>query len=38
LVWKNLKMKKIDFKKKLKSLYGASDKKIEMVDVPAMSF
>lgn len=31
-------MKKIDFKKQLKSLYKASAKKVEIVDVPAMNF
>ncbi|TVQ28302.1 MAG: hypothetical protein EA383_00845 [Spirochaetaceae bacterium] len=31
-------MKKIDYKKQLKHLYGASAKKVEVVDVPRMNF
>lgn len=31
-------MKKIDFKKELKHLYGASAKKVEVVEVPEMNF
>lgn len=31
-------MEKIDFKKQLKHLYGPSDKKVEIVEVPQMNF
>ena len=31
-------MNKIDYKKQLKHLYGASEKKVEVVEVPSMNF
>lgn len=31
-------LKKIDYKKELKHLYNSSDKKIDVIDVPAMNF